>query len=49
MLRQSGEIRSLPVLIVRENNGLSEFTEAARQLATSPSRTGGLRHGLQAR
>jgi pyruvate dehydrogenase E1 component alpha subunit len=32
------KIWSLPVLFVCENNGWSEFTEAARQLATSPQR-----------
>jgi pyruvate dehydrogenase E1 component alpha subunit len=32
------KIWSLPVLFVCENNGWSEFTEAARQLATTPGR-----------
>lgn len=32
------QIWSLPILFVCENNGWSEFTEAARQLATDPQR-----------
>jgi pyruvate dehydrogenase E1 component alpha subunit len=32
------KVWSLPILFVCENNGWSEFTEAARQLATSPRR-----------
>jgi pyruvate dehydrogenase E1 component alpha subunit len=32
------KIWSLPILFVCENNGWSEFTEAARQLATTPGR-----------
>lgn len=32
------KIWSLPILFVCENNGWSEFTEAARQLATNPQR-----------